>query len=106
MRLFLDECIDRRLMREFTGYNIKTVPQMGWTGIKNGQLLGLASQEFDIFITVDKNLPFEQNLPQFNLAIIILQSQSNRLADLKPWVPKVLEVLATVTKGTATVVSL
>jgi hypothetical protein len=87
-------------MREFTGYNIKTVPQMGWTGIKNGQLLGLASQEFDIFITVDKNLPFEQNLPQFNLAIIILQSQSNRL------VPKVLEVLATVTKGTATVVSL
>jgi hypothetical protein len=73
---------------------------MGWTGIKNGQLLGLASQEFDIFITVDKNLPFEQNLPQFNLAIIILQSQSNRL------VPKVLEVLATVTKGTATVVSL
>ena len=100
MRLFLDECIDRRLMREFTGYDIKTVPQMGWTGIKNGQLLGLASQEFDIFITVDKNLPFEQNLPQFNLAIIILQSQSNRL------VPKVLEVLATVTKGTATVVSL
>jgi len=100
MRLFLDECIDRRLMREFTGYNIKTVPQMGWTGIKNGQLLGLASQEFDIFITVDKNLPFEQNLPQFNLAIIILQSQSNRL------VPKVLEVFATVTKGTATVVSL
>ena len=87
-------------MREFTGYNIKTVPQMGWTGIKNGQLLGLASQEFDIFITVDNNLPFEQNLPQFNLAIIILQSQSNRL------VPKVLEVLATVTKGTATVVSL
>ena len=66
MRLLLDECIDRRLMREFTGYNIKTVPQMGWTGIKNGQLLGLASQEFDIFITVDKNLPFEQNLPQFN----------------------------------------
>jgi hypothetical protein len=55
---------------------------------------------------VDKNLPFEQNLPQFNLAIIILQSQSNRLADLKPLVPKVLEVLATVTKGTATVVSL
>jgi hypothetical protein len=93
-------------MREFTGYDIKTVPQMGWAGIKNGQLLGLASQEFDIFITVDKNLPFEQNLTQFDLAIIILQSQSNRLADLKPLVPKVLEVLATVTKGKATVVSL
>lgn len=106
MRLLLDECIDRRLMREFTGYDIKTVPQMGWGGIKNGQLLGLASQEFDIFMTVDKNLPFEQNLPQFDLAIIILQSKSNRWADLRPLVPKVLEVLATVTKGKATVVSL
>jgi hypothetical protein len=79
---------------------------MGWAGIKNGQLLGLASQEFDILITVDKNLPFEQNLPQFDLAIIILQSKPNRLADLKPLVPKVLEILATVTKGKATAVSL
>ncbi|MGK7946883.1 MAG: DUF5615 family PIN-like protein [Microcystaceae cyanobacterium] len=105
MKLLLDECIDRRLMREFTGYKITTVPQMGWAGIKNGQLLSLASPQFDILITVDKNLPFQQNLPQFDLAIIVLQAKSNRLADLKPLVPKVLELLETVTKGKATIVS-
>ncbi len=104
MRLLLDECIDRRLAREFIGYEVKTVPQMGWAGIKNGQLLALAEVEFDIFITVDRNLSFQQNLPQFEIVVIVLHAVSNRLADLQPLAPKILEVLATVTKGTATVV--
>lgn len=66
MKILLDECIDRKLARELVDYEIKTVPQMGWAGIKNGQLLALAEAEFDIFITVDRNLSFQQNLPQFN----------------------------------------
>lgn len=69
IKILLDECIDRKLAREFVDYEIKeikTVPQMGWAGIKNGQLLVLAEAEFDIFITVDRNLSFQQNLPQFN----------------------------------------
>jgi hypothetical protein len=57
---------------------------MGWAGVKNGQLLALAEAEFDAFITVDRNLSFEQNLQQFNIAVIVLQAPSNRLADLKP----------------------
>jgi predicted nuclease of predicted toxin-antitoxin system len=105
MKLLLDECIDRRLAREFVGCDVKTVPQMGWAGIKNGQLLALAEEEFDIFITVDRNLSFQQNLPQFNIAVVVLQASSNRLADMKPVVPKILAILATVTKGQATVVS-
>jgi hypothetical protein len=100
----LDECIDRRLAKEFVGYEVKTVPQMGWAGIKNGQLLALAETEFDAFITVDRNLSFQQNLPQFKIAVVVLHAFSNRLADLKPLAPKILEVLATVTKGIATVV--
>lgn len=104
MKLLLDECIDRKLAREFVGYEIKTVPQMGWAGIKNGQLLALAEAEFDVFITVDRNLSFQQNLPQFNIAVIVLQASSNRLADLKPLVPKVLAILATAIKGEAIVV--
>jgi Domain of unknown function (DUF5615) len=104
VRLLLDECIDRRLAKEFVGYEVKTVPQMGWAGIKNGQLLALAETEFDAFITVDRNLSFQQNLPQFGIAVVVLHAFSNRLADLKPLAPKILEVLATVTKGTATVV--
>jgi len=105
MRLLLDECIDRKLAREFPGYEVKTVPQMGWAGVKNGQLLALAAAEFDIFITVDRNLSFQQNLPQFDIAVIVLQAPSNRLADLRSLAPQVLAILATVAKGQATVVS-
>lgn len=106
MRLLLDECIDRKFAREFPGYEVKTVPQMGWAGVKNGQLLALAEAEFDIFITVDRNLSFQQNLPQFNIAVIVLQSSSNRLAELKPLAPAVLAILPTLAKGQATIVGL
>lgn len=106
MKLLWDECIDRRLARELVDCEVRTVPQMGWAGIKNGQLLTLAETEFDVFITVDRNLSFQQNLPQFNIAVIVLQSPSNRLADLKPLAPKILAAVATVAKGQATVISL
>jgi Domain of unknown function (DUF5615) len=105
MKILLDECIDRRFAKEFVGYEVKTVPQMGWSGIKDGQLLVLAETEFDIFITVDRNLSFQQNLPQFDIAVIVLQSPSNRLADLKPLAPAVLAMLPTVVKGQATTIS-
>jgi len=101
----LDECIDRKFAREFVDYEIKTVPQMGWAGVKNGQLLALAEAEFDVFITVDRNLSFQQNLPQFDIAVIVLQAPSNRLADLKPLAPKVLAILAMATRGQVTIVS-
>lgn len=77
---------------------------MGWAGVKNGQLLALAEAEFDIFITVDRNLAFQQNLPQFDIAVIVLQAPSNRLADLKPLAPEILAISATVAKGQATAI--
>ncbi len=54
----LDECLDRRLARNLSGFEVKTVPQMGWAGVKNGDLIALAETEFDVFITVDRNLLF------------------------------------------------
>ncbi len=99
MRLTLDECIDCRLAE------VKTVPQMGWVGIKDGQLLTLTAPKFDVFVTVDRNLSFQQDLSQFDIAVIILQAPSNRLADLKPLVPKILAILGEVIKGQATVVT-
>ena len=69
MRILLDECIDRRLVRDLVGHEVKTAPQMGWSGVKNGQLLALAAVEFDVFITVDRNLSFQQNLPKFDSAV-------------------------------------
>lgn len=102
----MDECIDRKLAREFVECEVKTVPQMGWAGIKNGQLLALAQTEFDVFITVDRNLSFQQNLLQFDIAVVVLHAPSNRLTDLKPLVPQVLAILSTVAKKQATVVGI
>jgi len=62
VNILIDECIDRRLAKQLSGHIVKTVPQMGWAGIKDSELLGLAEIEFDVFITVDRNLPFQQNL--------------------------------------------
>ena len=103
MKILLDECIDRRLANEFKEESvvIKTVPQMGWATIKNGELLKLAETEFDVFITVDRNLSFQQNLPKFNIAVLVLQAHSNRLVDLKPLVPQILAKLPQLIKGTA-----
>jgi hypothetical protein len=74
MKLLLDECIDRKFARELVGYEVQTVPQMGWAGVKNGQLLTLAAVEFDVFITVDRNSSFQQNLPQVEIAVISFAS--------------------------------
>ena len=101
MKLLLDECIDRRFSRDLAEHEVKTVPQMGWSGIKNGELLILAEHEFDVFITVDRNLSFQQNLPKFNIAVLVLHASSNRLADLKPLAPKILSMLPTLTRGEA-----
>ncbi len=105
MKLLLDECIDRKFAKEFVDYEIKTVPQMGWAGIRNGQLLALAQAEFDVFITVDQNLSFQQNLSQFDIAVIVLQASSNRLNDLKPLTSQILAILITAARGQATTVS-
>jgi hypothetical protein len=101
VRLLLDECIDRRLAGALAWHEVQTVSQMGWSGIKNGELLALAEVEFEIFITVDRNLSFQQNLPKFNIAVLVLHAPSNRLADLRPLIPKVLSILPTLSKGKA-----
>jgi predicted nuclease of predicted toxin-antitoxin system len=73
MKMLLDECIDKRLVRSCNGLYVKTVPQMGWASVKNGKLLALAENEFDIFITVDRNLSFQQNTINLDLECILEQ---------------------------------
>jgi len=99
MKLLLDECIDRRFARELTGHFVRTVPQMGWATIKNGRLLRLAEKEFDVFVTVDRNLSFQQNLPKFNLAVAVLRARSNRLEDLQPLGASLLAALPVMQAG-------
>jgi hypothetical protein len=104
VNVFLDECIDWRLARDIVGHNVKTAHQRGWAAIKNGELLLLASEHFDVFITVDRNLSFQQNLGSLTVAVIILQARTNRLADLKPLVPALLTAINSARPGNATVV--
>jgi predicted nuclease of predicted toxin-antitoxin system len=82
VRILLDECVDWRLSRDVIGHDVKTARQMGWAAIKNGELLALAAQRFDVFVTVDRNLSFQQNLVAFPIAVIVLRARTNRRADL------------------------
>jgi hypothetical protein len=93
MRVLLDECIPRRLKRELPGHKVLTVTEHGWSGIKNGRLLGLANVEFDVSLTVDQNLKYQQNLTAFHIAIILLVARNNRLKTLLPLMPEVREAL-------------
>jgi len=102
VRVLLDECIDRRLAAEITGHEVKTVPQAGWASTANGELLALAETQFDVFVTVDRNLSFQQRLPQFSIAVVVLRAPSNRLADLRPLVPKLLDAIPIAKHGEVT----
>ena len=81
-----------------------TARQIGWTSIKNGELLALAAREFDVFVTVDRNLSFQQNLDVLPIAVIVLSAPTNRLAELRPLVPRLLAAIASPAPGRAVMV--
>lgn len=93
MRLLLDECAPRRLRRDFTGHTVSTVEEARLKGFKNGQLLRAAAGNFDVIITVDQNLTYQQNLSSFDISVLILVAKSNRYQDLKAIMPKALHSL-------------
>jgi hypothetical protein len=97
--VLLDECLPKKLRQELTGHNVITVPEQVWAGKKNGELLQLAEDEFDVFITIDQNLIAQQNLSTFNIAVVVVVAISNRLEALKPLMPQVQKVLATIQAG-------
>ena len=72
---------------------------MKWTAIRNGELLALASVNFDVFVTVDRNLAFQQRLRTFSIAVIVLQAKTNRLSDLRPLIPRLLPAIETAQRG-------
>ena len=101
MRVLLDECIDWRLSRDIAGHDVKTTRQMGWVALKNGELLTFAAERFDVFITVDRNLSFQQSLVSYNVAVVVLHAPTNRLADLQLLIPELLAALPTAKRGIA-----
>ena len=103
MRVLLDENLPRRLKWSLDSALVEeatTVSERGWSGVKNGALIALAAQEFDVLITMDRGLPHQQNLEGIDLCLIVLRAVSNALDDLLPLVPTLNAALPRVQPGT------
>ena len=77
MKVLLDECVNQRLARDFIGHEVSTVEQMGWKSKENGELLALAAKAFDVFVTTDRNLSFQQNVQNLGIAVVVMTAHTN-----------------------------
>src|SRR5262245_3078783 len=102
MRVLLDECVPRALRRELVGHEVTTVAEAGWAGVKNGELLQLAAKRFDLFLTIDRNLEYQQNFASLLLAVIVVHAPSNDIAVLQPMMAAVLAAIPKTKPGTVT----
>lgn len=93
MRILLDESVPWRLARLLTGHATTSVQRRGWASIKNGRLLALAAEEFDVLLTADKGMEYQQNPGTLPIAILVVLARSNRMADMAVAVPAILEAL-------------
>lgn len=99
MKLLLDECVTRHLKRDLAGHEVHTVNDAGFKGLENGDLLKAASGTYEVLITVDRNIPYQQNVAGLNIAVLILAAKRNSYARLKPLIPRALSALETMKVG-------
>jgi hypothetical protein len=100
VRLLLDECVPRPLKRELPGHDVRTVGELGWSSKRNSELLALmVAERFEGFLTVDQNLEFQQNVGASGLAVVVVVARTNRLKELRPMVPAILDALGRVRPG-------
>lgn len=99
MKILIDECLPRKLKQELPEHDCSTVPEMGWAGKKNGELLRLMSGVVNVFMTVDQNLKHQQNLAASGVAFVVLIAPNNTLESLKPLIPQVQKALTTIQPG-------
>jgi predicted nuclease of predicted toxin-antitoxin system len=104
VRLLLDESIPLRLARHLTGVDVETVHDRHWSGLKNGDLLRAAEPDYDVFVTADQNLQYQQNLKGFKIRVAVLAAHTNRLQDLLVLVPELLRVCGTLAPGEVRVI--
>lgn len=99
MRVLLDESLPHDLRPLILGHEVHTVQGRGWAGTKNGALLALAAAEFDVFVTADRNLPYQQDLRRVPLGVVILTAHPNRIQELRPLIPQLTDAIASVKPG-------
>ena len=99
MKILLDECLPLKVKGLLSGYDVRTVREMGWSGLLNGDLMLIAIDGgFDVFLTADKNLRYQQNIANYDISIILLSVLINTLEGVKPLMPELLKTLPTVQK--------
>lgn len=89
--MLLDECVPRQLRPDLVGHDVRTVADMGWAGMKNGELLGRAAANFDVLLTTDRNMASQRNLSAFTIALLVVAIGSNDIDKLRPFVPRMIE---------------
>jgi len=100
VRVLLDEQLPRQFARQLIGHEVRTVQQQGWAGLKNGELLQRAAAAgYEVFMTADQNIEFQQNLARSGLFVLVLVAPSNALEDLVPLVPDILAQLSKAQAG-------
>ncbi len=99
MKVIIDECLPRRLCSALIGHEAKTVPQAGFSGYKNGALLDAIKNLCDVFLTIDGNLEYQQNLITVKFGIVVIAAKSNRFEELEPTIPAILNAITKVGKG-------
>ncbi len=99
MKLLIDECLPRALKHLLAEHQCRTVQGMGWSGTENGLLLSLAEREFDVVVTIDQGMEYEQNLANRNISLLVLGARSNQIEDLMPIVPAAPAALRNIQPG-------
>ena len=99
MRVLLDECLPRRLKAELSDHEVRTAQEVGWAGLKNGELLRVAAGQFDVLLTVDRNIAYQQNLRSLAIGVLAMVVPSNRLVDIRPLMAQVRRELPKVRAG-------
>jgi hypothetical protein len=100
MRILLDESLPKELQLELPGHAVRTVQEMGWSSLKNGDLLARGAGQFDAFLTADQNLQYQQNLSTLPVAVVVLVAKTNRIQDLRPLIPQLVSALASLARRT------
>ena len=93
MRVLLDENLPVDLAAELVGHEVATITRLGWQGIKNSELLHRAQGRFEVLVTMDRNLEFQQHIAGFELCVVLVLASSNRMVHLRPTVPAILEAM-------------
>jgi len=93
MRVLLDENLPHDLIAALAVHTVSTVQGMGWSGVENGELLRRASGETDAFVTMDRRLQHQRNIPALPYGVVLIRAKSNRGQDLLPLVPAILATI-------------